>query len=85
MKKKKKITFLKKKYGQKKRIPDQLEGITIADREIPLTFSSEPKGYGGGSINEKEKRSILWKHCKEKRSSEIQQFQMNVTGVRRDA
>ena len=33
------------------------------------------------SLGNKEERSALWKHCREKHSSEIQQFQMNVTGV----
>ena len=27
-----------------------------------------------------EERSALWKHCKEKRNSEMQKFEMNVTG-----
>ena len=29
----------------------------------------------------KEERSALWKHCREKHNSEIQQFQMNIAGV----
>ena len=29
----------------------------------------------------KEERSALWKHCREKQGNKIQQFQMNVTGV----
>ena len=33
------------------------------------------------SLGNKEERSALWKHCTEKHSSEIQQFQMNATGV----
>ena len=33
------------------------------------------------SLSNKEERSALWKHCREKHSSEIQQFQMNETGV----
>ena len=32
-------------------------------------------------LGNKEERSALWKHCREKHSSEIKQFQMNVTGV----
>ena len=46
-KRKRKVTFLKKKYGQPKDLPSQLEGITIANREIPATFTFEPKCYGG--------------------------------------
>ena len=33
------------------------------------------------SFSNKEERLALWKHCREKHNSEIQQFQMNVTGV----
>ena len=33
------------------------------------------------SLGNKEERSALWKHCREKHSSEIQQFQMTDTGV----
>lgn len=32
------------------------------------------------SRSEKEGRSALWKHCKEKHSSEIQKFKMSLTG-----
>ena len=44
------------------------------------------RAYTGGkehskSLGIKEERSALWKNCREKHSSEIQQFQMNVTGV----
>jgi len=56
MKRKRKVRFLKKKYGQSRGTPDQLKGITIADRKIPATFTSEPKCYGGCSIDEKEKK-----------------------------
>ena len=52
MKRKKKVIHLKEKYGRKRRIPDQLEGITIPDREVSVTFSSEPKCYGGCSTDE---------------------------------
>ena len=31
-------------------------------------------------LAKKEERSALWKHCKEKRNSEMQKFEMNVTG-----
>ena len=42
--------------------------------------------YTGGkehskSLGNKEERSPLWKQCRRKHSSEIQQFQVNVTGV----
>ena len=33
------------------------------------------------SISNKEERSALWKHCKEKHNYEVQTFQMNVTGL----
>ena len=33
------------------------------------------------SLNNKEERSALWKHCKEKHNSEVKQFRMDVTGV----
>ena len=33
------------------------------------------------SLSNKEERSALWKHCKEKHNNEVQRFQMNVTGV----
>ena len=32
------------------------------------------------SLAKKEERSALWKHCKEKHDSEMQKFEMNVTG-----
>ena len=33
------------------------------------------------SLGNEEERLALWKQCREKHSSEIQQFHMNVTGV----
>jgi len=33
------------------------------------------------SLSNKEERSALWKHCKEKHNNEMQKFQMNVTGL----
>ena len=32
------------------------------------------------SLAKKEEKSALWKHCKEKHNSEMQKFEMNVTG-----
>ena len=32
------------------------------------------------SLAKKEERQALWKYCKEKHSSEMQKFEMNVTG-----
>ena len=32
------------------------------------------------SLAKKEERSALWKHCKEKHNSEMQKFEMNITG-----
>ena len=32
------------------------------------------------SLAKKEERSVLWKHCNEKHNSEMQKFEMNVTG-----
>jgi len=32
------------------------------------------------SLVKKEERSVLWKHCNEKHNSEMQKFEMNVTG-----
>ena len=32
------------------------------------------------SLAKKEERSALWKHCKEKHNSQMQKFEMNVTG-----
>ena len=58
MKRKRKDRFLEKKYGRSRGTPDQLKEITIADREIPATFTSEPKCYGGCSIDEKEKKIL---------------------------
>ena len=57
-KRKRKVRFLKQKYGQSKRIPDDLEGINIADKEIPTTFTSEPRCYGGISLTENEKKVL---------------------------
>ena len=31
------------------------------------------------SLSNKEERSALWKHCKEKHNNEVQRFQINVT------
>ena len=58
MKRKKKVIHLKEKYGRKRRVPDKLEGITIADGEVPVTFSSEPECYGGCSTDEKERKVL---------------------------
>ena len=58
VKRKRKVRFLEKKYGRSRDTPDQLKGITIADREIPATFTSEPKCYGGCSIDEKERKIL---------------------------
>ena len=33
------------------------------------------------SLSNKEERSALWKHCKEKHNNEVQRFQMSVTGL----
>ena len=53
-----------------------------------MTFISE-KHQGACILEEKEhmkllakkeERSALWKHCKEKHNSEMQKFEMNVTG-----
>ena len=32
------------------------------------------------SLAKKEERSALWKHCKEKHNSEMQKFEMDITG-----
>ena len=32
------------------------------------------------SLAKKEEQSVLWKHCKEKHDSEMEKFEMNVTG-----
>ena len=58
VKRKKKVTCLKKKYGREKGIPDHLQGITIADKEIPVAFGSEPKCYGGCSTDDKERKVL---------------------------
>ena len=31
------------------------------------------------SLAKRDERSVLWKHCKEKRNSRTQKFEMNVT------
>ena len=36
------------------------------------------------SLSNKEERSALWKHCKEKHNNEMQRFQMSVTGLYRN-
>ena len=47
--------------------------------------ASTSKKHQGACIpegkNTQSHSSALWKHCREKHGSEIQQFQMNVTGV----
>ena len=58
VKRKRKIAFLREKYGQSREIPDQIEGITIADSDLPATFNSEPRCYGGCSTDEKEKKIL---------------------------
>jgi hypothetical protein len=57
-KRKTKVKFLISKYGKKVNIPDVYEGIKISDQEIPDTFTSEPRCYGGCTIDNNE-RSIL--------------------------
>lgn len=53
-----KVNLLKRKYGQPKETHSQLEGITIANREIPATFTSDPKCHGGYSVDKKEKKFL---------------------------
>ena len=40
--KKKKVKFLEQKYGKikVKQVPDEIEGINVADKEIPTSFTS---------------------------------------------
>ena len=33
------------------------------------------------SLNKEEERSALWKHCRDKHGSEIQNFRMSLTGI----
>ena len=50
-KKQKKVSFLKEKYGRKDRreVCDDVEGVTVKDQDLPDTFESEPRMYGGTS------------------------------------
>lgn len=56
MSRKRKVKFLERRYGntEVKRVPDEIEGINVADKEIPTHFTSNPQCYGGSTINEKE-------------------------------
>ena len=58
IKQRKKIKFLKRKYSHKREIPDDIEGINIADKETPPHFITDLKCYGAGEVNEKEKRVL---------------------------
>ena len=57
-KRKSKVEFLTKKYMKVKAIPDVLRDIVIKDQEIPETFSSEPRCYGGIELNEHETAAL---------------------------
>ena len=52
------MRFLIQKYGQSKRILDDVEGINTADIEVPAIFTSEPRCYGGISLIENEKKLL---------------------------
>lgn len=57
---KKKVKFLEQRYGKikEKRVPDEIKGINIADKEIPTHVTSNPQCYGGSTINEKEQKVL---------------------------
>ena len=54
-KQKKKLQHLQNKYKNKKKtIPDEIEGITLTDQELPAEYSSTARTYGGIELEENE-------------------------------
>ena len=56
---KKKLQHLRNKYKKKKEtIPDEYEGITLTEQELPAEYSSTARTYGGIELDENE-QSLL--------------------------
>ena len=53
-----KVDFLRRKYGKDKDIPKTIRGVTVIDQEIPESFSSEPRTYGGIKLGEMEHKVL---------------------------
>ena len=53
----KKTTFLKKKQNRVREVPDEIEGILIADQDVS-SFTANPRVYGGTEISAEEE-SVL--------------------------
>ena len=52
--KSKKVTLLKSRYSVKQDVPDHVRGISIANQEVPSTFSTTPRCYGNVAISREE-------------------------------
>ena len=54
----KKVKHLVEKYGRKRVIPDEVEGIIIKDQPIVEEFESNPRCYGNVEISEEERQVL---------------------------
>ena len=52
--KSKKVTLLKSRYSVKQDVPDHVRGISIANQEVPSTFSTTPGCYGNVAVSREE-------------------------------
>ena len=53
-----KVEFLVRKYGHKKVVPSTLRGVPIEEQDVSASFTTEPRCYGGVSIDSKEKELL---------------------------
>ena len=53
-----KISFLVRKHGVQKDVPIVLRGVTVEDQQIPNTFSTDPRCYGGVVIGRREEELL---------------------------
>ena len=53
-----KLSHLKEKYGEKKEIPDDVNGVIIKDQPLEVEFESDPRCYDGVEINDNEKKVL---------------------------
>ena len=53
-----KLLHLKEKYGKKKEIPDEVNGVLIKDQPLNVEFESDPRCYDGVEITDNEKKVL---------------------------
>ena len=54
-----KVKHLRQKYGYRRELPDEVEGVIIKDQELPEEFESNPRCYDNVEITDEEKKVLL--------------------------